>query len=149
MRTVQIDLWLLTVFGLGFSNSDFRQCLKSELSGNGAKASCLNTKPVWYSDIHCMYFYSKKTRPKAENWSNFRQQTIQVHTYSSVTYSGCSKSGKCQNLDLKFTSYVAWKNVRNLNLSASLDHFAKTYKKLSSLQGTLRLQEYLRRNVFS
>ena len=27
--------------------------------------------------------------------------------FVTVTYSGCSKSGKCQNLDLKFTSYVA------------------------------------------
>ena len=35
------------------ASSDFRQHPKFELSGNKTKASCLNTKPVWYSDIHC------------------------------------------------------------------------------------------------
>ena len=56
IRPVQIDV--KTTFDLGFFSSDFRQRPKSELSGNRTKANCVNTKPVQYSDIHCITFFT-------------------------------------------------------------------------------------------
>ena len=35
--------------------SEFRQLSKFRTSGNRTRPKCPNTKPVWNSDIHCMY----------------------------------------------------------------------------------------------